>query len=66
MPEDQIFSVKIPERPTGKAIACSFDSLKSQLVQAGVFNDPVTRLRIDTKEKLIIVGVEAKEEGDAS
>jgi hypothetical protein len=62
LPEDKIFSVKIPERPTGKAITCSFDSLKSQMIKAGVFNDPVTRLRIDTKEKSIVVGVQEKEE----
>lgn len=57
MNEIQLFSVKLPERPTGKAIAVCFDSLKSQIIQAGMYENRVTRIGINVQEKQIEIEV---------
>lgn len=57
MSETKTFSVEIPERPTGKSIAVCFDSLKSQMIAAGVFSNRVTRLRVNTETKCIEIEV---------
>lgn len=57
MSEKQLFSVKIPERPTGKSIGVCFDSLKSQMIAAGVFEKPVSRLKVNVEEKQIEIEV---------
>ncbi|MFA8439325.1 hypothetical protein [Pueribacillus sp. YX66] len=57
MSEKQLFWVKIPERPTGKAIAACFDSLVNQMVASGVFENPVSRLKVNVEEKQIEIEV---------
>ena len=61
MNDKKLFTVKIPERPTGKAIAACFDSLIVKMVAAGVYENPVIRLRINAKEKQI--EIEVRQEG---
>jgi len=51
------FSVEIPEKPTGKSIGVCFDSLKSQMIAAGVFSNEVSRLRINKETKRIEIEV---------
>lgn len=57
MSETKTFSVEIPERPTGKSIEVCFDSLKSQMIAAGVFSNEVSRLRINKETKRIEIEV---------
>lgn len=59
-----IFSVKIPEKPTGRAIKCSFDSLISQIKSAEMADLPVTRLKINAKDKAIEIEVEGGKKTD--
>lgn len=51
------FSVEIPERPTGKALAVCFESLISQMINAKSLNSNVTRFRINKETKRIEIEV---------
>ena len=51
------FSVEIPEKPTGKAIAVCFDSLISQMVAAQVLSNEVSRLRVNKDTRRIEIEV---------
>ena len=57
MSETKTFSVEIPEKPTGKAIATCFDSLISQMVAAGVMEKRVSRLQVKKDTKRIEIEV---------
>ena len=57
MSNTKTFSVEIPERPTGKAIAVCFDSLISQMVAAQVLSNEVSRLRVNKDTRRIEIEV---------
>ena len=51
------FSVEIPEKPTGKAIAVCFDSLISQMVANESMSKEVSRLRVNKNTRRIEIEV---------
>ena len=57
MSETKTFSVEIPEKPTGKALAVCFESLISQMINAKTLNSNVTRFRINKETKRIEIEV---------